>query len=100
MGEANGEERVDKEDVVELVVEDSKVTVVAVVEEANATLDLMIHSLATAVGCVAIWPVTVPKIHNHKEEVAMLCLSEEEVLNPGSKALEDVEADAQSVSVV
>ena len=88
------------EDVVELVVEDSKATVVEAVEGANATMDLMIHLHVIAVGCVAIWPVTVPKIHNHKEEVAMLCLSEEEVLNPGSKALEDEEADAQSVSVV
>ena len=32
----------------------------------------MTHWRAIAVGCVAIWPVTVPKQHSHKG-VAMLC---------------------------
>ena len=38
-------------------------------------------------GCVAIWPVTVPKMdmHSHRE-VAMLALPEEDSHNPGKKA--------------
>ena len=96
--EANGEERVDKEDVVELVVEDSKVTVVEAVEEANTTLDLMIHSLATVVGCVAIWPVTTPRTHRHRGNLILVPL-EEDSLNPGNRAQEDVVENAQSGSV-
>ena len=43
--------------------------------------------LATSVGCVAIWPVTVPNLvmHSHRE-VALLALPVEGSLNPGKKA--------------
>ena len=85
----------DRADVVELVVEDSRITVVEAVEEANATLDLMIHSLATAVGCVAIWPVTVPRTHSHRGILVLFPL-EADSLNPGNKAQEDAVENAQS----
>ena len=66
-GEANGEAR---EDVVVVVVlvEDAEVeTVVGVKEEAGVAPDHMIPLRATAVGCVAIWPVTVPNLLSHRE---------------------------------
>ena len=50
-------------------------------------------------GCVAIWPVTVLKRSSHRE-VEMLSFSEENFLNPGKKAqnLEDVDAQFASVA--
>ena len=47
----------------------------------------MTHWHVTGVGCVAIWPVTVPNpgMHRHRE-VAMLALPEGDFLNPGKKA--------------
>ena len=53
----------------------------------RAVLDRMILWHATAVGCVAIWPVTVPKIRSHRE-VAFLALSEVKLLNPCNEAHE------------
>ena len=85
----------DKTDVVELVVEDSRVTVVEAEEEANVTGDRMIHLLVTAVGCVAIWPVTVPKMYSHRG-ILLLFPLEANSLNPGNKAQEDVVENAQS----
>ena len=90
-GEANGEAR---EDVVVVVVlvEDAEVeTVVGVKEEAGAVLDHMILLLATAVGCVAIWPVTVPNLLSHRE-VALPALPEENLHNPCIEA-QEVEAE-------
>ena len=49
-------------------------------------------------GCVAIWPVTVPKRSSHKG-VAMLCPPVEISPNLGKKALEDVVVDGQFGSV-
>ena len=62
-GEANGEDHEDVEDVVVLVV----VVEVEIEVEAGAILDRMIPLPAIAVGYVAIWPVTIPKLHNHRE---------------------------------
>ena len=75
-------EIVDEEDVVDRVLGRSILTL----------------SLVTIVGCVAIWPVTVPKRSNHKG-VAMLCPPVEISLNPGKKALVDVVVDGQFGSV-
>ena len=61
----------------------------------------MIHWLVTGAGCVAIWPVTVPKpvMHSHRE-VAMLALPMEDSLNLGKKAHNVDEAvDGKSGSV-
>ena len=51
----------------------------------QAVLDRMILWRAIAVGCVAIWPATVPKTHNHRE-VAVLALPAENPLNPCNEA--------------
>ena len=51
-------------------------------------------------GCMAIWPVTVPKRLSHRE-VAMLVLPVEDYLNPCKKAQEEedvVVAQDNSVS--
>ena len=70
-----------------LVVED-RVVVVDVVEDPTvlglSTLTLL-H--VTGVGCVAIWPMTVPspRVQRHRE-AAMLALPVENSLNPGIKA--------------
>ena len=58
-------------------------------EELVTVLGLLIstHWLATGVGCVAIWPVTVPNpAMRNRREVAMLALPVEGLLNPGKKA--------------
>ena len=57
----------------------------------------MIPWLAIAVGCVAIWPVTVPKQSSHKG-VAMLCPPVEDSHNLGKKAQKDVDVVGQFVS--
>ena len=80
---------------VELVEEDNRRTVVAAEEEANVTGDRMIHLLVIAVGCVAIWPVTVPKMYSLRG-ILLLFPPEVNSLNPGSKAQEDVAENAQS----
>ena len=45
-------------------------------------------------GCVAIWPMTIPKMCSHRE-VALQALLEVNLLNPCNEAQEeeDVEAD-------
>ena len=80
-GEANGEE---DEEVVNVVVvvdvflEILVVDLVVVRDEEGAALDHLILLLATSVGCVAIWPVTVPKLVTHnRREVARLALPKE-----------------------
>ena len=72
--------------VVDLVVEE---------EEHEATLDHLILLLVTGAGCVAICPVTVPKLvmHSHKE-VAMLALPEEIAhSDPGKQAQREEEEE-------
>ena len=74
-----------------VLVDDAEVeTVVEVEEEAGVVLDHTIPLRATAVGCVATWPATVPSLLSHRE-VAMLSLPVEDSLNLGTKAQEDVE---------
>ena len=51
----------------------------------------MIRWLVTGVGCVAIWPATVPKLALHRpREVAMLALPAEFSHNPAKKGLKIV----------
>ena len=68
----------------------------------RAVLDRMILWHATAVGCVAIWPVTVPKIRSHRE-VAFLALSEENLLNLCNEAhvveVEEIDRSGSVASV-
>ena len=45
----------------------------------------LIHWRVFAAGCVAIWPVTVPRQHRHRE-VSMLGLPEEHFPDPGNQA--------------
>ena len=66
-------------------------TVVEVEVETGVVLDHMIPLHAIAVGCVAIWPATVPNLYRHRE-VAWPALPEESLLNPCKEALE-VEAE-------
>ena len=90
-GEANGEDREDVVDVVVLV-EDAEVETVVEVEEAEGVLlDRMIPLRATAVGCVVIWPATIPNLLSQRE-VAWLALPEESLLNPCKEA-QEVEAE-------
>ena len=81
----------EKEDQV-LVVEDQ--VVVVDVEEDLTVRGLSILTLlhVTGVGCVAIWPVTVPspRVQRHRE-AAVLALPVENFLNPGIKAQEEEE---------
>ena len=86
-GEANGEDREDVEDVVEMVVVAEVETVVEVEEAEGVILDRTIPLHATAAGCVATWPATVPSLLSHRE-VAWLALPEESLLNPCKKAQE------------
>ena len=75
-------------DEVELVVAEEEETVVVEQEEEKAVLDRMIPSLVIAVGCVAIWPATVPRMHSHRE-VALPALPVENLLNLCREAQED-----------
>ena len=50
----------------------------------------MIPLLVIGVGCVAIWPVTVPKLEHRHREVAMLALPKEISPNLGKNAHVDV----------
>ena len=62
-------------------------TVVEVEEEAGVVLDHTIPLRAIAVGCVAIWPATVPNpIMHSRREVEILALPKGDFLNPGKKA--------------
>ena len=86
-GEANGEDHEDVLDMVVLVEVAEVETVVEIEEEVGVVLDRMIPLRATAVGCVATWPATVPSLLNHRE-VAWLALPEESLLNPCKEAQE------------
>ena len=75
------------------------VVVRAVKEDRKAVLDRMILWRAIAVGCVAIWPATVPRKRSHRE-VAWLALPVENPLNPCNEAHEvEEEEDDRSGSV-
>ena len=52
----------------------------------------MILWLVIGVGCVAIWPMTVPKPEQRRREVAMQALPRKKFLNLGTKA-QEVEAE-------
>ena len=78
---------------------DAEVEAVVVAEVVQgAVLDLMIPWRAIVVGCVATWPVTVPKELSHKG-VAILCPLVEASRNPGKKVQDSVEEDGQFDSV-
>ena len=80
--------------VVVLVVDEEVEIVVVIEEEAGVALDRMIPWHVIAVGCVAIWPATIPKMCNHRE-AALLALPGGNLLNPCNEAQkeEDVEVD-------
>ena len=83
-GEANG---VAEEEVVNVVVAVVDFVMVAEVDAVALDQLILIPLLATGVGCVAIWPMTIPKpVMHSRKEVAMLALPEEHFLNPGKKA--------------
>ena len=48
----------------------------------------LIPWLVISAGCMAIWPVTVPKPEQRRQEVVMLALPNVNSLNPGKKAKE------------
>ena len=69
--------------------------------EDHQARSILTRLLATGAGCVAIWPVTVPKpvMHSHRE-VAILALPVEDSHNPGKEAhKEDVAVVGKSGSV-
>ena len=77
------EVRWDQQDLQEAALEAEEVGEVVV------TLLVLIHWLAISVGCMAIWPVTVPKPEQCRREVVMLALPNINSLNLGKKAQED-----------
>ena len=80
-------------------VAENLVNVDVVEETANFLVRSILNRwLVTIMGCIAIWPVTVPKWSSHKG-VAMLCPPVEISLNLGKKALVDVVVDGQFGSV-
>ena len=75
--------------------------VVDEVEEEELGLAMLVTTRWRVIdaGCVAIWPVTVPKMRRHRE-VAFLALSAVNLLNPCKKAQEDEDEEvAQYASV-
>ena len=61
--------------------------------QARSTLTLL---PVTGAGCVAIWPVTVPRpVIRSLREVAMLALPVVNSLNPGKKAQKEEDVDGQ-----
>ena len=83
-----------EEDEDQVLVVEGQAVVVVDEEEDPPVLGLSILTLlhATGVGCVAIWPVTVPspRVQRHRE-AAVLALPVENSLNQGIKAQEDEE---------
>ena len=97
-GEANGEDHEDVVDVVVLV-EDAEVETVVEVEEAEGViLERTIPLHAITVGCVAVWPTTVPSLLSHRE-VAILALPKGDFLNPGKEAQDREDEVVQCASV-
>ena len=70
---------------------DNEVDPVVVQEADRAVLDRMILWRVIAVGCVAIWPVTVPSSDNSHREVEFLSLPAVDSLNPAKKGQETVD---------
>ena len=70
---------------------DNEVDAVVVQVEDQAVLDRMILWRVIAVGCVAIWPVTVPSSDSSHREVEFLSLPAVDSLNPAKKGQEIVE---------
>ena len=54
----------------------------------KATRSITTHWLVSGVGCVAIWPMTVPKNRLSRREVAMLALPKGIILDLGEGAQE------------
>ena len=94
----NGVEVIEVEGVTEVLWGQLGVTPEAEEDVDVVTLLIMIHWLVTGVGCVAIWPATVPKNLYNPREVAMLALPEGHSTHPGKKAHEDEDVVARSVS--
>ena len=94
-GEAKEEECEDVVlDEVDLVVEEEVDAVVDQVVD-KVALGHMILWLVIAVGCVAIWPATVPKIGSSHREVETLSLPEEDSLDPAKKGQGTVEEEGR-----
>ena len=100
-GEADGETCEDVVILVDLQADaevEEDVVVVAVVAK-GAVLGRTTHWRATDVGCVAIWPVTAPKICSRRE-VVLPTLPVENLSNPCKKAQEaEAEGTGRSGSV-
>ena len=62
-------------------------------EEQEVAAPILIHWLVIGVGCVAIWPVTVPPPTASRWEVAQAALPVERFPNPGTKAHNVVEEE-------
>ena len=58
-------------------------------EEEHLDQPDLTHWHVIGAGCMAIWPVTVPKLGSSREEVAKIALLEEHLPDPGKKAQED-----------
>ena len=79
----------------EVLVVDVAVDVAAEVDHRQARSTLTLLPI-TGVGCVAIWPVTVPKpVICSLREAAMLALPVVNSLNPGKKAQKEEDVDGQ-----
>ena len=68
------------------------VVVEDVEEELGLAMLVTTHWHVIDVGCMAIWPATVPRMRHHRE-VAFLALSVERLLNLCRKAHEDVDVE-------
>ena len=78
---------------------EEKVVVVDEEDELGLAMLVTTHWHAIVVGCVAIWPATVPKQRSHRE-VELPTLPVEDLLNPCSEAHEaEEEAIGRSDSV-
>ena len=74
---------------------DNEVDAVVVQVAGQAVLDHMILWRVIAVGCVAIWPVTVLSSDSSHREVEFLSLPAEDSLNPAKKGQEIVDEEGK-----
>ena len=84
------------------LVEEKLVVDVDVADEevSRQALQILIPLLVIGVGCVVIWPATVPKTVIHRPRgVVMYALPVEAFLNPGIKAQKPEDVVAQYASV-
>ena len=70
---------------------DNEVDAVVVQEADRAVLDRMILWRVIAMGCMAIWPVTIPSSDSSHREVEFLSLPAVDSLNPAKKGQEIVD---------